>query len=505
MSVMLSTLFQDIPARLIAGDMNERVDCVVYDSRKAGENSLFVAIKGFNSDGHSYIPDVLSKGASCIVAETGNETFSEDELRKIASEHNASVLMLDDTKKGIALISAAYYGHPEDRLDLVGVTGTKGKTTTTFMMHEILRRDDHKTGLIGTVKNIIGDEEMHSVHTTPQAHELYELFDKLARKGFDSCVMEVSSLGLKFDRVYGLRFDVACFTNLYEDHISEEEHPDMEDYLVSKLKIFDSCRTAVINRDCEAAGRAIAYASERCPVYTYGLTDEADCYAYDIKKVRKGHVTGSSFKVRSPWYNTEFFVALPGIFNIYNALCAICTAGILKADEKNVREGLEKVFVPGRVQPVENDLGISILVDYAHNAASLKSVLETLREYTEGRIITVFGCGGNRSRTRRFEMGEVSGDLSDLTIITSDNPRNEEPAAIINDIVTGISKTDGKFETIEDRYEAIEHAVFIASPGDTVLIAGKGHEDYQIFADRTIRFVDHEAALKAVHARESCR
>jgi UDP-N-acetylmuramoyl-L-alanyl-D-glutamate--2,6-diaminopimelate ligase len=505
MSIILSTLLQGLDYTLLAGDLKSRITSVEYDSRKVNESGLFVAIKGFTSDGHGFIKKALESGAACIVAEKTRDILSDDELIALAGEHNAAVVTTDDTRKAIAILSANFYEHPEDRLDLVGVTGTKGKTTVTFMLHEILKRDDHGTGLMGTVCNLVGDEKRKASHTTPESHEIYEFLEELARKNFDSCVMEVSSQGLKLDRVYGLKFDVGCFTNLYEDHIAPNEHPDMEDYLNCKLKIFDSSAIGVVNRDCDVADKVLEYATSRCRVYTYGLTSESDCYATDIKTVRKGSVTGTEFNVVSPWYEGPMFVSLAGKFNVYNALCAICVAGILKVSYPKVKAALGMVRVPGRLQAVENNLGVNILVDYAHNAASLENVLNTLREYTPGRIITVFGCGGNRSVTRRFEMGEVSGNLSDYTIITSDNPRKEEPSEIIANIVTGMEKTSGKYETEIDRTTAIYKAIDMAKEGDTVLIAGKGHEDYQIFADKTIYFDDSVTAAEAVRETEAKR
>ena len=501
MAINLSTLLQNLEYRVISGEINGKISSVEYDSRKIGAQGLFVAIKGFTSDGHSYIPGVLEKGATAIVVDKNREIYPDEELIALC-EGKAVVLEMEDTRRAIANLSAAFFNHPEDRLDLVGVTGTKGKTTITFMINEILRRGGHDTGLIGTVCTMIGEERIPASHTTPESHELYELLESMAAKRFDSCVMEVSSQGLKLDRVYGLRYDVGCFTNLYEDHIGGNEHPDMEDYFNCKLKLFDNSRTAVINKDCDRAEDVIKYASGKCPVYTYGLGEDNDCRAYDITKTRRNGVTGTTFMLSSPWYEGEIFMSLPGKFNVYNALCAISVAGLLKIDFEAVKQALASVYVPGRVQPVPNNSDITILVDYAHNAASLESVLNTMREYTEGKIITVFGCGGNRSATRRFEMGEVSGNLSDYTVITSDNPRKENPQQILDNIVTGISKTSGKYEVIEDRASAIDYAIRMANKGDLVLIAGKGHENYQIFADKTIHFDDVEVASEAVKRME---
>lgn len=503
MGMLLSTLLQGIEYRVISGSLQNRISSVEYDSRKITEGGVFVAIKGFTSDGHDYIEQALQNGALCVVVEKNREGYLDDQLKQMCKSDEISVIEVNSGRVALAELSAALFGHPEDRLDLVGVTGTKGKTTTTFMIHEILKRDDHGSGLIGTVCNMIGDEKRHSEHTTPESHELYMLLEELAEKNFDSCVMEVSSQGLKLDRVYGLRFDVAAFTNLYEDHISENEHPDMEDYLNCKLKIFDSSRLAVVNSDCQVASEVIKYARSKCPVFTYGLTDKSDCYASNIRKDKVNGLTGSTFDLVSPWYVGEVFVSIPGEFNVYNALCAICVAGLLKVKFENVKSALATVFVPGRLQHVENKLDVSVLVDYAHNAASLENVLKTLRSYTSGRLITVFGCGGNRAKTRRYEMGEISGLFSDYTVITSDNPRKENPSDIIDDILKGISKTDGKYEIVVDRASAIEAAIKMAKSGDTVLIAGKGHEDYQIFEDRTIHFDDCEVASQVITELEA--
>ena len=503
MSIGLATLLQRMTCKVIAGTLDVHITSVEFDSRKVREGSLFVAIKGFTSDGHDYIEKAAAAGASCIVADLDREKHGDEELKAISEQYGCTVIAMKDSRKAGAELCAAFYAHPEDRLDLVGVTGTKGKTTITFMIHDILDRAGRSNGLIGTVCNMIGGEKRTTSHTTPESHEIYEILDELARKNFDSCVMEVSSQGLKMDRVYGLRFDVGCFTNLYEDHIGGDEHPDMEDYIRCKLRLFDNSRIAVVNRDCNVADRVIEYAAARCPVYTYGMSENCDCRADNLRSERRGSVTGTVFDLESPWYSGDVFVALPGKFNVYNALCAIVVAGILKIDFKFVKEALADTFVPGRVQPVPNDLDITVLVDYAHNAASLENVLSTLRDYTSGRIISVFGCGGNRSATRRFEMGEVSGRLADHTVITSDNPRKEDPMLIIENIVTGMKRTDGEYEIEPDRKEAIRKAIQMSRPGDTVLIAGKGHEDYQIFADKTIHFDDVEVAAEILRAKEA--
>jgi len=498
----LRKVLSDIEYRLISGDLEKEITSVEYDSRKVTTGSLFVCVKGFTVDGHTFAEGTADQGAAAIVVDSGREGFADNELKALTVRYGVSIVEVDDTHKLLADLSANFYGHPESNISVFGITGTKGKTTTAFMLREILERSGRPAGLVGTVCNIIAGEKTHSSHTTPESRDLYEMMNRLAGSGSEDLVMEVSSQALKLDRVRCIRYRTAAFTNLYEDHIAPNEHPDMEDYLSCKLRIFDCCDTGILNLDCSVADRVLKYCKGRTSLLTYSIEGDADFVARDLRPERRGHVTGTVFALDSEYYKGDIFVALPGKFNVYNALCAICTAYKEGIGIDSVKAALENISVPGRMQPVENSFGVNILVDYAHNAAALENVLITLKEYTEGRIITVFGCGGNRSRTRRFEMGEVSGNLSDYTVITSDNPRKEEPDAIIQDIVTGMSKTSGKYEIEADRSKAIKLAVDMAEDGDTVLIAGKGHEDYQIFADKTIHFDDCEQAANAVAIRE---
>ena len=500
--MQLREVLKNIDHKLISGDLEKEVASVEYDSRKVTEGSLFVCVQGFTVDGHSFVSKAAEQGASVLVVDSRRESCPEEEIKQLAGKHNVSIIEIEDTHKHLADLSSNFYEHPENKTAVFGITGTKGKTTTAFMLREILEKSGRKTGLIGTVCNIIGGEKTHSSHTTPESKELYEMMDNLVKSGSKDLVMEVSSQALKLDRVRGIRYRTAAFTNLYEDHIAPNEHPDMEDYISCKLKIFDSCDAGILNLDCSAAERVIDYCRDKVKLLTYSIDGKADFTARNLRPERRGHVTGTVFELDSEYYKGDIFVALPGKFNVYNSLCAICSAYEEGIGIESVKEALAGISVPGRMQPIENDFGVNILVDYAHNAAALESALDTLREYTEGRIITVFGCGGNRSVTRRFEMGEVSGNLSDHTIITSDNPRKEKPEDIIKDIVTGISKTEGRYEIEADRTKAIRIAVSMAEEGDTVLIAGKGHEDYQIFENETIHFDDCEKAREAVLERE---
>ena len=502
-AVLLSDILKELDSRIISGDPSCDVTSVEFDSRRVQEGSVFVCIKGFNVDGHSFAGSAASSGAACIIVDADREGFEDKALIEAVKGTSCVIVETKDTKKALAVTAAALKGHPERELDIYGITGTKGKTTSTFMLRAIFEAAGKKSGLIGTVCNLIGDEKIKAKHTTPESSEIFGMMRTLKDKDGDSLVMEVSSQGLKLDRVYGIKYRAAAFTNLYEDHIAPEEHPDMEDYFNCKLKLFDNCEQAIVNADCEQASKVCEYASSRCKVLTYGIDKDADFKAEDLTLERRDHVTGTKFTLKSKYISGEFFVPLPGRFNVSNALCAIAMAVCAGCDEDSIRTALAAVSVPGRMQPVENKLGLNILVDYAHNAAALENVLLTLKKYTEKKVITVFGCGGDRSTTRRFEMGEVAGRLSDKTIITSDNPRSEDPMAVIAHIINGIGKTNGKFEVYADRASAIRHAISIAKPGDTVLIAGKGHEDYQIFKNETIHFDDVEQAAKAVDEIEN--
>ncbi len=484
--------------RLITGNIPEEVTGVEFDSRKVTSGSIFVAVKGFTTDGHTYIKPALEKGASMIVVDMNDCPYTDEELSSMGEGFGACIVASEDSRKECASLARSFFGKPEQKLHMVGITGTKGKTTISFMIRDILETSGKKCGLIGTVYDIVGDEKIHAAHTTPEARDNYELLSKMVDAGSDSCVMEVSSQGLKLDRVCLIRYNIGCFTNFYEDHIGGNEHPDMEDYLNCKLKLWEQSDIAVINKDTPVTDRVIKKAEEcGCKIITYGMSEGCDVKACNLEHGFKDGRAGTFFDLVSPWYNGRFFVAIPGNFNVYNALCALTAAYLSDIDTKSIEESLAKIEVPGRLQPVNNDLGITILVDYAHNAASLENVLDTLKETTKGRVITVFGCGGDRSHTRRFEMGEVAGLKSDFTIVTSDNPRTEDPSVIIGHIVSAIEKTDGKFTTVPDRAEAIYEAIKTACPGDIVLIAGKGHEDYQIFKDKTIHFDDAEVAAAA--------
>ncbi len=470
------------------GDLSVEIDSVVYDSRKARRGSLFVCIEGFITDGHQYIEQAIEQDVSAVLLSRPQPGLA------------IPWVLVSDTRRGLAQVSDNFFGHPSATLDMIGITGTKGKTTSTYMTLSILREAGRKTGLIGTIANIIGDQVAFASRTTPESYDLQALLREMVDRGQDSCVMEVSSQGLMLDRVYGCKFRVGVFTNLYHDHIGPHEHNSMEEYLQAKLMLFDRCEHAVINLDCEVF--ETVRAAVKGPCLTYSIDRPADVAATRVRMATENGRVGTRFELKSPWFNGEIFVGMPGRFNVHNALAAIACAGLLGADIDACRRALAAIAVPGRVQPIPTGQNFQVIVDYAHNAASLKSLLETLRDYVQSRLIVIFGNGGDRARSRRFEMGDVAGRLADLSVITSDNPRTEDPMAIIQDILTGIEPTKGQFTVIPDRREAIFKTIQDARDGDMIVIAGKGHENYQIFKDKTIHFDDSEVAALAIASIE---
>lgn len=461
----------DFRYEILQGSEEACVTNVSSDSRKITENGAFVAIKGAVVDGHKFIPKVIDK-ASVIVVE--DSTNIED------IPENITVVKTDNTRLALALMSASIYKNPDKEIFTIGITGTKGKTTTTYMIKNVLEACGIKTGLIGTIETIIGEEHIPSENTTPESSQIHESFRKMVNAGCKAVVMEVSSQGLKLDRTAGIMFNIGVFTNLEPDHIGPNEHESFEDYLECKAKLFRQCSTGIFNADDEHVGKMMEKAT--CKIETYAIDKDADLKANDISLFHEGGNIGLSYKLVSSDDSEDLDIKLnlPGRFSVYNSLSAIAVTRHFNVPKETLLKTLLDVKVKGRIELVKVSDDFSLMIDYAHNAMSLESLLTTLREYNPHRIVTLFGCGGNRSRDRRFEMGEVSGRLSDLTIITSDNPRDEEPEAIINDIITGISKTDGKHVDIVDRREAIKYAIANGEKGDIIVLAGKGHEDYQI-------------------------
>lgn len=455
----------DIKAK---GNIDIDISKVTSNSKEVTKESLFIAIKGFEMDGHEYIDDAVKNGAIAIMVQEGYD------YKEIAKNDSITLILVPDTRIAEAICASNFFGNPERKLKLVGVTGTKGKTTTTFMIKEILEKQDRKVGLIGTVASYINGKKIEdSDRTTPDSIHLYELLKKMVDEKCEVAVMEVSSQSLKLNRVYGLHFNIGVFTNFSEDHISPKEHPDMEDYFQSKLKLFDICDIAYVNADDLYGQRVIKEAN--CEVKTYGIDNSADNIAKDIT------VTNSyaDFKEKLYGKNERVKVGIPGRFSVYNALAAICVGLKFDVTVDTIKEALADIKVPGRSELVPNKKELTIMIDYAHSPKSLESILQAVSAYTRGRVISVFGCGGDRDSGKRPIMGEISGRVADYTIITSDNPRTEDAEKIINQIEEGIKTTKGKYECIVDRHEAIKKAISMANKNDIIVLAGKGHEPYQ--------------------------
>ncbi|WP_130836598.1 UDP-N-acetylmuramoyl-L-alanyl-D-glutamate--2,6-diaminopimelate ligase [Lachnoclostridium sp. Marseille-P6806] len=445
---------------------------ITNDSRSAAEGTLFFCIAGANRNGHDFAAEVTERGARALVIGRDVELASVSEEKK----RDLILVRVPDTRYAMAFISAAWFGHPAERLRVIGVTGTKGKTTTTYLIKSILEKAGRRVGLIGTIETVIGDRHIPAANTTPESLVLQRTFAEMAEAGMEIVVMEVSSQALMLHRTQGFRFDIGVFTNLEPDHIGPNEHRDFHEYMHCKSLLFRQCRIGIVNGDDGHLPGILE--GHLCEVETFGLGEGNDLRAKDLRLLHRPGELGIAF-------STEGLLALsaevptPGRFSVYNALCAIAVARRFGVSAEEIRAALPGVRVRGRIEMIPVSDTFTLMIDYAHNAMALESLLTTLRAYQPHRLVCLFGCGGNRSRQRRYEMGEVSGRLSDLTVITSDNPRNEEPMAIIADIRTGIGRTDGAFVEIPDRREAIRYVIEHGEPGDIIVLAGKGHEDYQ--------------------------
>lgn len=464
-------LLKGLSYECIRGNVDCEIKEVVCDSRKISEGCLFICICGYNVDGHSFAREAAEKGAAALVVQKDVE---------IPKDSHTTVIRVEDTRYAMAFISAAYFGHPADRLKVIGITGTKGKTTTTYLIKSILEKAGYKVGLVGTIETIIGDKHIPANNTTPESFLLQQYFKEMEEAGCQIVVMEVASQGLKLHRTQGFTFEIGIFTNLEPDHIGPNEHADFEEYQFCKGLLFKQCRLGIVNKDDAHVDAVLK--GHTCQLETYGFDNTADIYAQDLKLVNKPGELGIDFVVKDrngKMADFEVEVPTPGRFSVYNALTAIAVCRHFQVEVSQIQKALSGAHVKGRIEIVPVSDQFTLLIDYAHNAMSLKSLLTTLKEYEPARLVCLFGCGGNRSRLRRYEMGEVSGTYADLSIITSDNPRFEKPEDIIEDIKVGINKTNGSYIEICDRKEAIAYAIDHGQPGDIIVLAGKGHEDYQ--------------------------
>ncbi len=485
--MLLSKLLEKTDYEILKGDVNKEITTLVYDSRKVEPGSVFVCISGTRNDAHEYIPSAIEKGAVAVIVE-----------KKVEVLGDISVIYVESARKALAFMAAAFFDYPASKMTTIGLTGTKGKTTTSYMIKEILETAGKKVGLIGTNGAWINGKHYPTKNTTPESYELEEYFHRMVEAGCEYMVMEVSSQGIKMHRVDGFSFDYALFTNISPDHIGPDEHADFDEYLMYKSKILNLCKVGYVNRDDEHFDAIVKNAT--CKVITFGEHNNADIVMSDVNYLNGEDYLGLSFKLTGQALDMKVKVHMPGHFNAVNAMAAVSSCLHAGINEEEVNTALAKVRVNGRMEIVYAG-EFSVIVDYAHNAISLESLLDTLRSYHPKRLVCVFGCGGNRSKLRRYEMGEISGKMADLSVITADNSRFEKVEDIIEDIKIGMNKTDGEYIVIPDRREAIKHCIHNAQKGDMIVIVGKGHEDYQEIEGVRYHFLDREEAEKALAER----
>lgn len=462
---------------LVTKNADKEVRGIAYDSRKVEKDFLFVAAYGARADGHEFIPDAVEKGACAVVVE------SHEAYEKYGKLYPGVVfVMVGHARIALALLSAAFFGYPAKKLTLIGITGTKGKTSTSFMIAGILNKAGKKCGIVGTTGVYYGDAYEPLENSTPESYELHRIFAEMVKAGMTHCVMEVSSQALMMHRVHGIRYDTAVFTNISPDHIGEGEHKSFEEYLSFKGRLFTMCDRAAINLDNDHTPYILdILKSYKVPTVTFSCKDKsADYYGDEEKFFIDGGLKTEYTLHTKDGLTRRLDVMVPGRFSVYNSLCAVAATAALGATIDDAASALLEVKVIGRTEPVKHPkCTIPVLIDYAHNALSMESLIMGVKAYNPAHIICVFGAGGNRSRLRRYDMGEISGKYADLSVITADNPRYEELDDIISDILVGIAKTDGKYTVIKDRKKAIFYALEHAGPDDIVLLCGKGQETYQ--------------------------
>lgn len=461
----LDKILEGIEYELIKGNLDVEVNNIYYDSRKVENGSLFYAMVGSSVDGHDYIDSAIEKGASVIV-------ISKD----VVIDSDVTVIKISDDRRNLSRMSINFFGNPISEMTSIAITGTKGKTTTTWMIKNILEEDNKTVGVIGTMGIFFGDKHYSTVNTTPESYEIQKYLREMVNDGIKYLVMEVSSQALKVGRVDGMLFDYGIFTNLTQDHIGENEHPNMEDYIYCKSLLFRQCKHGIFNVDDSHYKDMIKDCD--CEIYTYGHNKESNLVIDKMNLLRRKNFIGIEMTTKG-LINDDFLVNTPGEFSAYNSACAIITTYLLGCNINSMKEALKKVAVKGRVEIVPGFDNFSVIIDYAHNGVSMENILSTMRGYNPKRIVSLFGCGGNRSKDRRYDMGEVSGNIADFTIVTEDNSRFEDVEDIMNDIEIGLKKTDGKYIKIPDRKDAIKYALDNAEDGDIILLLGKGHETYQ--------------------------
>ncbi len=475
----LSELLKDVKIKKMSGGGGMKISGVAYDSRKVKPGYVFVCITGYATDGHKFARSAVENGAVAVVAEHDLPTV------------DVPCVVVENTRKAMAHIAATYYDYPFKKFNLIGITGTNGKTTSTYLIKAILEHMGKKVGLIGTNQNMIGDMVIPTSRTTPDSLELMQLFDEIAKHNVDYVVMEVSSHALALDRVTSCEFNVGAFTNITQDHL--DFHKTMEEYLAAKSILFNICKNGVINAD--DSGSKLLLEKETCDsVITYGIDSDCDLKASNIELRSDGVKFDLSFNGETQRVD----LPIPGRFSVYNAMTAI---GCCLADGISLKDAVDGIHtahgVKGRIEIVKTPgTDYTVIIDYAHTPDGLLNVINAIRGFAKGRVVTLFGCGGDRDATKRPKMGKIAAELSDFCIVTSDNPRTEDPEKIVQQVVEGVKQTDCDYVVITNRFEAIEYALDHAQKDDIILLAGKGHETYQILGTETIKFDEREIVTK---------
>lgn len=484
--MLLQYLIDNITTEKIVGDTKKEIVKIEYDSKKIKTNDVFVAIRGFDKDGNDFIDEAIQNGAVAIIYDFDSENI-EEKIKKY--EGKVTFVKTNNARISLATISAAFYDYPARKLKLIGVTGTKGKTTTVYMIREILKAAGKKVGMIGTIYNEYGNVKIESDRTSPESLDLHKLLKDMVDNDIEYVVMEVSSHALALDRVFGLKFLIGIFTNLSQEHL--DFHETMDNYLEAKVKLLQNSDFVLVNGDDIYAPKIAKMIDKK--IATYGLDNAVNITATDIR-INSNYV---EFKMYVNKILETVRVNIPGRFTVYNSLAAIGATSMLKSQMPEILAGLVNVKVPGRSEVVEIGKSFTVVIDYAHTPSSLEAILSATKKHCKGRVICVFGCGGNRDTTKRAMMGEISGRLANFSVITTDNPRNENPKIIMDQIINGVKSTNGLYKAIENRKEAIKFAMKIAWKNDIIIIAGKGHETYQILKDnKKINFDERKIVME---------
>ncbi|MBR5228109.1 MAG: UDP-N-acetylmuramoyl-L-alanyl-D-glutamate--2,6-diaminopimelate ligase [Clostridia bacterium] len=482
--MLLQYLLENIDKK-VNGELNKEIKKIEYDSKKIGKGDLFVAIKGYKTDGHQYIMEAIKAGAVAIIA----DSTEVQEVEKQDIPEGVTLVFVDNTRRVLAQISAKFFDMPSNKLKIIGVTGTKGKTTTAYMVRDILLKAGKPCGLVGTIANTYGNVIIDATRTSPESLDLHKLLKDMVDAGMEYVVMEVSSHALELERVHGIKFEIGVFTNLSKEHL--DFHENMDNYLRAKAKLFAQCNFGIINSDDIYTPKLMKLIN--CKTAKYGIDNATNVTATDIR-INNNYV---DFKMYINKQLQTITVSIPGKYTVYNALAAIAVTSMLGVQMEDILGALAVIKVPGRSEIVDIGKSFAVIIDYAHTPSSLEAIILNTKKYIKGRVITVFGCGGNRDKTKRPDMGKIAGTYSDFTVITTDNPRDEEPKAIAKDIEEGIKETKGLYKTILNRNEAIAFAMRIAWKNDTVIIAGKGHETYQELKNgKKVHMDDRETVKK---------